>query len=75
MLSVAPTLEPIAEQYLDPVAEDFAARLTLTAYDVALRQGFKGRFTDLQSALWGEFVGLIRDCGLEVPSHPARVAV
>jgi len=37
------------------------ARLTLAAYDVALQQGVRGRFTDLQSALWRELGVVVRE--------------
>ena len=52
--------EPAAQ--LDPAAEDLVARLTVAAYDVALRQGIKGPFTDFQSALWQTMRGVIREC-------------
>jgi len=32
--------------------EEFVARLTTTAYQVALRQGIKGSFADLYLNLW-----------------------
>lgn len=37
----------------DPV-EDVLARITISAYEVALRQGFTGSFLDLELALWDE---------------------
>ncbi len=37
---------------LDADAEAFAARLARAAYEVALRHGIKGPFTDLELALW-----------------------
>lgn len=36
------------------VTEDLIARLTLAAYDAALRQGIQGNFTDLQLEIWRE---------------------
>ena len=58
-LATAPTTTDVF-----PSTDDLAAHLAMTASDVALRQGFKGRFTDLQAALWDEFVGLIGEWGL-----------
>lgn len=40
--------------------EQFVARLTAAAYEVALRQGRNGTFIDLQLALWGA----LRDAAL-----------
>lgn len=34
--------------------EAFLARLTTTAYEVALRHGIKGSFVELELALWHE---------------------
>lgn len=34
--------------------EDLIARLTLAAYDAALRQGIQGNFNDLQLEIWRE---------------------
>ncbi|MDB5312122.1 MAG: hypothetical protein JWO38_6324 [Gemmataceae bacterium] len=65
-----PTVPP-----LDPAAEELVARLTLAAYDVALRQGIKGEFTELQAALWRELGGVIRECGISAARCPTRLAV
>ena len=53
-LLMSTTREAIHEISDHSATEELIARLTLTAYDVALQQGNTGRFTDLQSALWRE---------------------
>jgi hypothetical protein len=44
----------IASRKTLPVeVEQFIARLTAAAYEVALRQGHNGSFVDLQLGMWG----------------------
>jgi len=45
---------------LDPEVEAFAARLTRTAYEVALRHGITGPFADLELDLWHELREVVR---------------
>jgi hypothetical protein len=42
-------------------AEDLLARLTATAYSVALRHGLKGPFLDVELALWRELRGVLAE--------------
>jgi hypothetical protein len=51
--SAAPVLR------LEAPAEDFLARLTETAYRVALEHGFTGSFLDLQLDLWSALRGVV----------------
>ena len=48
--------------------EDLIARLTLAAYDAALRQGIQGNFTDLQLEIWREIGQVIRQFQRETPA-------
>jgi|GEM_PF-3445276 len=60
---MAAAIETIVE-FVSPEesqVDGLIARLTLAAYDVALRLGVRGRFTDLQSALWRELGDVVRD--------------
>jgi hypothetical protein len=45
---------------LDPEIEAFAARLTRAAYEVALRHGITGPFTELELDLWHELREVVR---------------
>jgi hypothetical protein len=45
---------------IDPEVEAFAARLTRAAYEVALRHGITGPFTDLELDLWHELREVVR---------------
>jgi hypothetical protein len=49
-------------------AEDLLARLTATAYSVALRHGLKGPFIDVELALWRELRTQLRE---ELPADSA----
>jgi len=51
---VATRRAPTADLPLTPAAEAFAADLARRAYEVALRHGIAGPFTDLELALWRE---------------------
>jgi hypothetical protein len=51
---------------LGPEAEAFAARLARVAYEVALRHGITGPFTDLELALWREVREVVRGRDVEM---------
>jgi hypothetical protein len=42
-------------------AEELLARLTATAYSVALRHGLKGPFIDVELALWRELRAVLAE--------------
>jgi hypothetical protein len=43
------------------IAEDLLARLTATAYSVALRHGLKGPFIDVELAPWRELRAVLAE--------------
>ena len=49
--------------------EAFLARLTTTAYQVALRHGIRGSFAELELDLWHELRAV---CAAEKPAEGAR---
>jgi hypothetical protein len=59
MVADAPTLD----------REAFLARLTTTAYQVALRHGIRGSFAELELDLWHELRAV---CEAEEPTEGAR---
>jgi hypothetical protein len=51
-------------------SEDLLARLTTTAYSVALRHGLKAPFIDVELALWRELRAVLADDSSAVPVAP-----
>ena len=49
----------------DPLFDDFAAGITLTAYGVALRHGTAGRWVDLELDLWKALADTAKTWGRE----------
>jgi hypothetical protein len=56
---------------LAPDGEAFLAALTRAAYDVALRHGVTGPFTDLELDLWHELREVVRSCEADAPTLAA----
>lgn len=57
---MAPSLTTVSPALqLDAPAEEFLARLTEAAYDVALQHGFAGSFLDVRLDLWSALRGVV----------------
>ena len=56
--------ECIDNEPLDSGSEALVAKLTSAAYEVALRHGIKGAFSDLELALWRQ----LREVVASIPS-------
>jgi len=53
-------MQPRIYLKLNAAPEDFAAELTMAAYEVALRHGIKGSFLDFEMALFATLGEMIR---------------
>ena len=60
MVAARPTLD----------REAFLARLTTTAYQVALRHGIKGSFAELELDLWHELRAALSGVDIEAAEGP-----
>lgn len=47
----------------DAILENFAARLTVAAYPVALRHGVRGSSVDLELEMWKKITEVVRSHG------------